>query len=427
MNRFPRTVVTLALTAATSVALTLAAVHTVRAIGIPVAPTMYYRGTLDEGGAPVTSTRMLSLRLLTAATGGTELCTTGVVAVTVTNGSFELPLPVACTDAIRNQVSAPEIWQEFGVNGTALGARTRLGAVPYTVVAERASNAEGALSGAITTLQAQVAALSNDNRDCPRGYTRDTAATPGTVCLRMMFGQRDEVVKVGTGATAFWVDRFEAAVHHGVSGAQLGTANTSGGAADDIPSRMPRNGQRSGATSELVALSHPGMPSVNMTWFQANEACRGAGKRLPTGDEWLAAASGTPDTSVCNVMSGGARAAGGGNACRSAWGVHDMIGNVREWTAEWYAGAGQAGATPGFVQQGVSNWPADYNGDGTWNIDGHVDRGGAETNGIPSAAIRGGFWSVGARAGVFALSVNQAPSHWVTVIGLRCVLPGGIR
>jgi formylglycine-generating enzyme required for sulfatase activity len=106
-----------------------------------------------------------------------------------------------------------------------------------------------------------------------------------------------------------------------------------------------------------------------------------------------------------------------------------MIGNVWEWTAEWYAGAGQAGAAPGFVQLQVQNWPSDYRMDGAWNIDGHVyrDTVSSEANGIPSAAIRGGNWSNGALAGTFALNVAQAPSHWSTALGFRCVVPGDAR
>lgn len=425
MNTLSRRLATLALTATLSVGLTVAVVRSVRAIGIPAAPSMYYRGTLDEGGAPVTGSRMFTLRLWSAATGGAELCTTGNVSVAVTSGAFELPLPTACTDAIRNQPGAPELWQELSLAGTVIGPRTRLGAVPYAVVAERASVAEGALSAQIAALQMQVAALGNDNPECPRGYTRDAAATPGVVCARMVLGQRDEVVKVGTGASAFWIDRYEAAVHHGTSGAQLGAANTSDGGADNVPTRMPRNGQRSGATPELVALSHAGMPSVLVTWFQSNEACRGAGKQLPTGDEWLAAASGTLDNSTCNVMSGGARAAGPSNVCRSVWGAHDMIGNVWEMTAEWYAGAGQTTLpTPGFVLQGAQNWGADYNGDGTWNVDSHVriNNSDAVASGIPSAAMRGGDWRHGTRAGVYSLILNHGPTDWYSSFGFRCVL-----
>jgi len=43
---------------------------------------------------------------------------------------------------------------------------------------------------------------------------------------------------------------------------------------------------------------------------------------------------------------------------------------------------------------------------------------------IQGAAIRGGNWNDGARVGVFALNLNNAPPNWSTGIGLRCVLPG---
>ena len=132
----------------------------------------------------------------------------------------------------------------------------------------------------------------------------------------------------------------------------------------------------------------------------------------------------------CNTGGTGARATGGGTGCASSWGAQDMIGNVWEWTAEWFAGAGQATTTtPGFVQNGVSNWAADYNGDGTYNVDGFVYIAPPSTtaSGIPSAAIRGGAWNSSARSGVFALGLGDAPSYWDTSISFRCAIPGGIR
>jgi formylglycine-generating enzyme required for sulfatase activity len=170
---------------------------------------------------------------------------------------------------------------------------------------------------------------------------------------------------------------------------------------------------------------------VNVTWFQANEACIAAGKRLAHRAEWLAGASGTPDTSVCNVASGGARAAAPINTCVSAAGAHDMIGNVWEWTDEWYAGLGNASSNTPNGTPATDGWPTDgdlYRGDGTRNIASSAFPGGGGPRiGIPSAAFRGGAWGDGARAGVFALGLDLAPSAWNASVGFRCVLPGGVR
>lgn len=93
-----------------------------------------------------------------------------------------------------------------------------------------------------------------------------------------------------------------------------------------------------------------------------------------------------------------------------------MIGNWREWTSEWYTGLGNntADATP---------WPdSSYGGDGTWNIQSSAANGAQDAQGVPSAANRGGVWDAGTRAGVFALSLDTAPSAWGS-IGFRCILP----
>jgi hypothetical protein len=48
---------------------------------------------------------------------------------------------------------------------------------------------------------------------------------------------------------------------------------------------------------DLYAVSLPAVvPSANITWFQAQEACANAGKRLPTSAEWQVGANRTPDS-----------------------------------------------------------------------------------------------------------------------------------
>lgn len=308
------------------------------------------------------------------------------------------------------------------------------------------------------------------NNDCPSGYslTSDPTLPAGAILCRRGV---DEVVRVGRGATAFWIDRYEASVWSSITAIPGADLQFGAGTTDDYPAAFPDNGQW---TTPLYAVSRAGMtpeitPSRNITWFQAAAACAASGKRLPTGHEWLQAARGTFDPPVgyngpggqCNTLGVGVRANGraarpdivGGLSpsrfCVSAAGSENMIGNLAEWTDEWHMGVGRAafGTTPGAIvgpgtnpetnAGGATAFPGDrrdsagwptvgglYSGDGTRNVSSAAYPGGGDYRfGIPSAVNRGGHWSNGPEAGIFHVSVELSPTAYGPEVGFRCVIP----
>ena len=156
--------------------------------------------------------------------------------------------------------------------------------------------------------------------------------------------------------------------------------------------------------NSIYARSVPwAVPSRFISWFQAQQACANVGKRLLTNAEWQMAAAGTPDTTACNVSSGGGANTGQFSGCVSNWGANDMVGNLWEWVADW---------VPLFTH--CPGW-------GPFSDD-FMCLAGASTTSGPGALLRGGGFFDGTRAGVFALlTANPSlPSHEGDDIGFRC-------
>jgi formylglycine-generating enzyme required for sulfatase activity len=152
-------------------------------------------------------------------------------------------------------------------------------------------------------------------------------------------------------------------------------------------------------------------PSTRITWFQAQEACANAGKRLPTSAEWQVGANGTPDPGPddgltdCNTASAFKALPTGSRAgCVSARGAFDMVGNVYEWVADWVPRATGCGSwSPGVSPTGDELCLTE-----------------AATTGEPGALIRGGFFGSGPLAGPHAVLGSNEPSGLNAIVGFRC-------
>jgi hypothetical protein len=195
-------------------------------------------------------------------------------------------------------------------------------------------------------------------------------------------------------------------------------------------------------TTPVYAVSVAGtLPSSCITWYQAEQACRLADKRLLTNAEWQAAAAGTPDpgtdddgVSTCATASVAPALSGARAGCISNWGAHDMVGNLWEWVANWTdqgvgcasfadayggdiscAGGNVVEPTPATTpaaagSTGAIARPAPVRPADVLPISPH----------FPAAMTRGGNFSIGLRSGVFATYTGAVPFSVSRGTGFRC-------
>jgi hypothetical protein len=182
---------------------------------------------------------------------------------------------------------------------------------------------------------------------------------------------------------------------------QLGTAR------DDY-APCANNGQNCADDIYAVSLRSE-IPASHITWFQAQEACANAGKRLPTSAEWQVGANGTPDpgpdngTTDCNSATGSVSLTGVRSSCVSARGAFDMVGNLYEWVADWVP-----------LSTTCVSW-------GGFSDDHMCLAGASEAAHGPGALLRGGNFIDGSSAGPLAVEGGAEPSFTAAGFGFRCV------
>jgi len=189
---------------------------------------------------------------------------------------------------------------------------------------------------------------------------------------------------------------------------QLGLAGV-----DDYP--CADNGQD--CKDKIFAVSIAGVkPSVDITWFQAQEACTNSRKGLPSNAQWQAAANGSPDpgpddgATDCNTTNQGFPTndpvlTGSRINCVSARGAYDMVGNLSEWVADW---------VPLSDTYQCPTW-------GAFSNDTQCFAGAITTaNTGPGALVRGGTFGNDVLAGPLAVNGTIRPSDSGNSLGFRC-------
>jgi formylglycine-generating enzyme required for sulfatase activity len=239
----------------------------------------------------------------------------------------------------------------------------------------------------------------------PLGRCATDAVAAGTVCLDRYEASVWRVPSPTT-TNALLIRRIQLgiATHSDLT---LGGAAQLGTSADDYaPCR--HDGQN--CTNDIYAVSLPSeTPSANITWFQAQEACANAGKRLPTSAEWQVGANGSPDpgpdngATDCNSASDSIALTGARTSCVSSRGAFDMVGNLAEWVADWVP---ESTVCPGWA---------------SFSNDDMCLAGASTTQNSPGALVRGGaFVAIGEEhAGPLAVR-DFPPFRPRTFIGFRC-------
>ena len=141
------------------------------------------------------------------------------------------------------------------------------------------------------------------------------------------------------------------------------------------------------------------LPVEQVNWSEAKQYCLAIGGRLPKEAEWEYAARAGSKRDRYGDLDDVAWYDGNsdkhthpvGQKQPNSWGLYDMLGNVWQWTADWY---------------------------GPYTQDSDDTQG---PTGGDAKVLRGGSWSLGPQFVRVSVRVGVAPSSRVVNVGFRCV------
>jgi hypothetical protein len=129
----------------------------VLASGAPTKTPLTWAVTLtDATGKPYPTAQDVTLAFFDASSGGAMKCQAPTIKSEAGTGRFGVVLPAACADAVH---LTPDLWSEAAVgDGKTVLPRVHVGAVPYALEADVASNAAGVLKLQVDSIKADTAA-----------------------------------------------------------------------------------------------------------------------------------------------------------------------------------------------------------------------------------------------------------------------------
>ena len=240
------------ISAAVATVAALVAVRAAQATAGGASPDDFtFAGTLtDSAGVPLVGAHTLTFRFHK----GAEQCDVQAAPVVVDGGGRgAFRVRVNMNECGGGFFDGNAVTFDVAVDGNTIVTGQPVGAVPYAKYADHVGSP-----------------------DCPVGYSR-VEEPPYTVCERELAPQHTDVmVKVGTGASAFWIDRYEATLW-----APGGSGSPFAQDGNNYPVSFTDNGQIDTANLGQipVASSVKGhRPSSFISWFQAQLSCRGCRK-----------------------------------------------------------------------------------------------------------------------------------------------------